>query len=133
MLPSEQEYALCFDRQNSEDKTVSSLTQTPALGFAFSKMLEPKADPKKGKKVKTTYLTLMIDLPVAFSHDRLDYTRAAYSGITLAIDGFDILGNLSNISYVLNSQGRTETYRNSLPRYVMFHAIFHLNRPPEKQ
>lgn len=58
---------------------------------------------------------------------------AAYSGITLALDGFDILGNLSNISYVLNSQGRTETYRNSLPRYVMFHAIFHLNRPPEKQ
>ena len=55
-------------------------------------------------------------------------------GLTLAIDGFDILGNLSNISQVLNSQGRTETYRNSLPRYVMLHATYHLNiKPRHKQ
>ena len=53
-------------------------------------------------------------------------------GITLALDGFDILGNLSNISQMLNSQGRTETYRNSLPRYVMLHAIYRLNKKPKK-
>ena len=53
-------------------------------------------------------------------------------GLTLALDGFDILGNLSNISQVLNSQGRTETYRNSLPRYVMLHAIYRLNIKPKK-
>ena len=52
--------------------------------------------------------------------------------LTLALDGFDILGNLSNISQVLNSQGRTETYRNSLPRYVMLHAIYRLNLKPKK-
>ena len=54
-------------------------------------------------------------------------------GLTLALDGFDILGNLSNISQVLNSQGRTETYRNSLPRYVMLHAIYRLNIKPKKR
>ncbi|MBP5359983.1 MAG: outer membrane beta-barrel protein [Bacteroidaceae bacterium] len=54
-------------------------------------------------------------------------------GLTLALDGFDILGNLSNISQVLNSQGRTETYRNSLPRYVMLHAIYRLNLQPKKK
>lgn len=88
MLPSEQEYSLCLDRQNSEDKIASSLIQTPALVFAFGKMLESKADPQKGKKAKMTNLTLIIDLPVAFSHDRLDYTRAAYSGITRRNNAF---------------------------------------------
>ena len=34
---------------------------------------------------------------------------------------------------MLNSQGRTETYRNSLPRYVMLHAIYRLNIKPKKR
>lgn len=101
-------------------------------------------------------LTSLISLPwsLQFSTDLTMYSRRGYAthssnsndlvwnarltktfakqGLTLALDGFDILGNLSNVSYILNSQGRTETYRNSLPRYVMFHAIFHLNRQPHK-
>ena len=57
------------------------------------------------------------------------FTKA---GITFALDGFDILNQLSNISQVLNSQGRTETYRNSLPRYIMAHVIYRLNKRPKK-
>ena len=57
------------------------------------------------------------------------FTKAA---ITVAIDGFDILNNLSNISQVINSQGRTETYYNSLPRYVMAHIIYRFNKKPKK-
>ena len=57
------------------------------------------------------------------------FTKA---GITVAIDGFDILNNLSNISQVINSQGRTETYYNSLPRYVMAHIIYRFNKKPKK-
>ncbi|MGN1213428.1 MAG: outer membrane beta-barrel protein, partial [Bacteroidaceae bacterium] len=57
----------------------------------------------------------------------------AKAGLTLMVDGFDILGNLSNVSQVLNSQGRTETWRNSLPRYVMFHAIYRFNKQPKKK
>ncbi|MBR1916332.1 MAG: outer membrane beta-barrel protein, partial [Bacteroidaceae bacterium] len=56
------------------------------------------------------------------------FTKA---GITLALDGFDILNQLSNISQVINSQGRTETYRNSLPRYIMAHVIYRLNKKPK--
>ncbi|MBR3372487.1 MAG: outer membrane beta-barrel protein [Bacteroidaceae bacterium] len=57
------------------------------------------------------------------------FTKA---GLTFALDAFDILGNLSNISQVLNSQGRTETYRNSLPRYIMAHILYRLNKKPKK-
>lgn len=100
-------------------------------------------------------LTALINLPAAFqlSTDLTMYSRRGYvgsgsntndlvwnarlsktftkAGITFAIDGFDILGNLSNISQVLNSQGRTETYRNSLPRYIMAHIIYRLNKQPK--
>ena len=53
-------------------------------------------------------------------------------GLVFMLDGFDILNQLSNISQVINSQGRTETYRNSLPRYIMAHVIYRLNTKPKK-
>jgi len=49
------------------------------------------------------------------------------------LDGFDILNNLSNITQTVNSQGRTETYRNALPRYVMLHVIYRLNKQPKNR
>ena len=54
-------------------------------------------------------------------------------GITMMIDGFDIFGNLNNISQVLNSQGRTETWHNSLPRYFMIHIFYRFNKQPKKK
>jgi hypothetical protein len=57
----------------------------------------------------------------------------AKAGLTLMVDGFDILGNLSNISQVINSQGRTETYFNSLPRYVMAHVLYRFNKKPKNR
>jgi len=53
--------------------------------------------------------------------------------LTFAIDGFDILGNLSNVRLVMNSQGRTETRYNTLPRYAMLHVIYRLNLQPKKK
>ncbi|MBP3473104.1 MAG: outer membrane beta-barrel protein [Paraprevotella sp.] len=47
--------------------------------------------------------------------------------------GFDILGQLSNITYSLNSQGRTETWRNVIPRYGMLRIIYKLNKQPKKK
>lgn len=55
------------------------------------------------------------------------------AGIVLMLDGFDILGNLSNTTQVMNTQGRTETYRNALPCYVMFHFQYRLNVKPKKK
>ncbi len=53
--------------------------------------------------------------------------------LTFMVDGFDILGQLNNVRRTLNAQGRTETYYNVVPRYVMAHVLFRLNIPPRKR
>ena len=59
--------------------------------------------------------------------------RFAKQRLTVTVDGFDLLGKLSNISQLLNSQGRTESYYNALPRYVMFHVIYRFAKQPKKK
>ena len=60
--------------------------------------------------------------------------RLSYSipkvGITLMVDGFDLLHNLSDISYGMNAQARTETYYTVLPRYFLFHIQWSFNKKP---
>lgn len=53
--------------------------------------------------------------------------------LTCSLDGFDILGQLSNIRQTVNAQGRMETWYNSLPRYCMFRAIYRLNIQPKNR
>ena len=53
--------------------------------------------------------------------------------LTLALEGFDILHNLSTVTHTLNGQGRTETYRNVIPSYGMLHVIYRLNIQPKKK
>lgn len=101
--------------------------------------------------------TLQADLPwgIQFSTDLTLYCRRGYddpeantnnlvwnarlskrvpkANLTFLIDGFDLLGKLSNLTMTMNSQGRTETYRNVIPRYVMVHAIYRLNIKPKKK
>jgi hypothetical protein len=52
--------------------------------------------------------------------------------LQLMLDGFDILGQLSNHHYVLNSQGRIETYSNAIPRYMMLHVAYRFHKNPAK-
>ena len=54
-------------------------------------------------------------------------------GLTIAVDGFDILNQLSNTYQTINSQGRTETYYNSLPHYIMAHVIYRFACQPKKK
>ena len=49
------------------------------------------------------------------------------------LDGFDILGQLNNVTRTMNAQGITETYSNVIPRYVMLHAVYHFNIIPKKK
>lgn len=60
--------------------------------------------------------------------------RLSYSipkaGITLMADGFDLLHNLSDVSYGINAQARTETYYTVLPRYFLFHIQWTFNKKP---
>lgn len=49
------------------------------------------------------------------------------------LDGFDILHSLSNVNYTVNAQARTETYKNVLPRYFMFHVQWNFTKLPKKK
>lgn len=48
--------------------------------------------------------------------------------LTLVVSAFDILGQVDNRMATINEQGRTETWTNTLPQYVMLHMTykFHL-------
>lgn len=102
-------------------------------------------------------LTAQLELPAAwqFYTDLTLYSRRGYDDgslnsddlvwnarlakrllkgrLTLMLDGFDLLHELSSISYSLNGQARTETYRNVLPNYFMLHAVYRLNIKPRKR
>lgn len=45
----------------------------------------------------------------------------------------DLLHRLSNIHYAINATGRTVTYTNTLPRYVLLTAQYRLNINPKKR
>lgn len=61
---------------------------------------------------------------------RLTY-RALKGKLLLMLDGYDILHDLSNVSYTMNAQARTEIYRTVLPRYFMFHVQWRFNSNPK--
>lgn len=48
------------------------------------------------------------------------------------LDGYDMLMQLKNISYTVNSQARTEIICNTIPSYVLFHIQWHFNKQPKK-
>lgn len=52
---------------------------------------------------------------------------------TFMLDGFDLLNQLSNVSYNVNAQGRTEVYTNVLPRYALLHVQYHFMIQPKKR
>lgn len=52
--------------------------------------------------------------------------------LVLMVDGFDLLHSLSSVYYSVNAQGRTETYYNTMSRYVMAHMQLRLNHQPKK-
>ena len=60
--------------------------------------------------------------------------RALFKGKwVVMLDGFDILGQLSNVTRTINAQARTETYTNVLPRYGLLHVIYKFQKQPKKK
>ncbi|MDO4932561.1 MAG: hypothetical protein Q4E63_07960 [Prevotellaceae bacterium] len=53
--------------------------------------------------------------------------------LVLKVNAVDILNQLSDVQHTVNAQGQTETWRNSLPNYVMLHTIYRLNFTPKKK
>ncbi|MCM1312323.1 MAG: outer membrane beta-barrel family protein [Bacteroides sp.] len=102
-------------------------------------------------------MTAQIELPegIQLSNDITMYSRRGYNSndmntndlvwnarlskrlcknrLTLIIDGFDILSQLSGTTFAINGQGQKETYRNVIPRYVMAHVVYKLNIKPKKK
>lgn len=52
--------------------------------------------------------------------------KLVHDRLTFMLDAYDILGNLNSTTLVLNEQGRTETWTNSIPRYLMLHVVYRL-------
>ena len=52
--------------------------------------------------------------------------------LTFLFDGFDILGNLSNVRRYINAQGRTETFYNVIPSYGLLHVVWRFSKKPKK-
>lgn len=53
--------------------------------------------------------------------------------LTARLEGFDILSQLSVGHVVINGQGRTETYFNTLPRYMMLHLTYNFTKQPKRR
>lgn len=61
-------------------------------------------------------------------------SRPFFKGKLLVLfDGFDLLGQLSNVTRTLNAQGRTETWTNVMPRYALLHVVYRLSKQPKKK
>ena len=52
--------------------------------------------------------------------------------LILRLEAFDLLHQLSSTRYEVNALGRTETWYRTMPRYVMFHVVYHWNRNPKR-
>ncbi len=60
-------------------------------------------------------------------------TRSFCKGaLTAKIQAFDLLQNLSSTRYSVNAQGRTETWNNCIPRYVMCSLAYKFSKKPKK-
>ena len=52
--------------------------------------------------------------------------------VKLTLEGHDLLHQLSNTTYEVNAQGRTETWYRVIPNYVMLRVAWQFNRSPNK-
>ena len=53
--------------------------------------------------------------------------------LTVRLEGFDLLQNLSSTYYHVNAQGQTETWRNCVPAYWMLHVGWKFQRMPKQR
>ena len=59
--------------------------------------------------------------------------RLMHGNLLLQLDGFDLLGQLSNVRRYINAQGRSETYYNVIPSYGLFHITWRRNKKPKSE
>lgn len=61
-------------------------------------------------------------------------TKSLMKGKMLfTLSAYDILGQISNHTYRVDAQGRTETWTNTIPRYAMLSISWRFNKNPKKR
>lgn len=78
------------------------------------------------------YGTKYLDTTEPVWNLRLSYCPPKNTKWLFMIDGYDILHSLSNVSYAVNAAGRTVSYTNVLPRYLLFSVQYRLNLQPKR-
>ena len=53
--------------------------------------------------------------------------------IAVSLEAFDIFHQLSSTEYTLNAQGRVESWRKSIPSYLMLHLSWRWSHMPKKK
>jgi hypothetical protein len=51
----------------------------------------------------------------------------------LKLRGYDLLGQVSNLRYSINAQGRTETWTNTMRRYALLTVSYRFSQKPKKE
>ena len=51
----------------------------------------------------------------------------------IKLRGYDLLGQVSSLRYSINSQGRTETWTNSMRRYALLTVAYRFSQKPKKE
>ena len=64
---------------------------------------------------------------------RVTYAPPRNNHWVFMLDGFDMLHQLSNVNYAVTASGRTISYTNSIPRYIMLSIQYRLNIQPKKR
>ncbi len=58
-------------------------------------------------------------------------SKSFFKGKMLVVlDGFDLLHQINNVNYIINSQARTEIVTNSIPNYLLLHFQWNFNKSP---
>ena len=73
-----------------------------------------------------------LDTSDAIWNMRLTWSPTGNKRWVFMLDGFDMLHQLSNVSYAVSATGRTVSYSNALPRYMLLSVQYRLNIQPKK-
>lgn len=61
-------------------------------------------------------------------------TKSIHKGQwVIKLRGYDLLGQVSNLRYAINAQGRTETWTNSMRRYALLTVSYRFSQKPKKK
>lgn len=78
------------------------------------------------------YGVKQLDTTDAIWNLRLTYTPKGGHWVFM-VDGFDMLHQLSNVNYAVSASGRTVSYTNALPRYILCSVQYRFNIQPKRR